>query len=43
MKGYKDNIEELTVKNSFFRKVLFTGPHSQLVLMSLKPGEDIYF
>ena len=41
MKGYKDNIEELTVKNSFFRKVLFTGPHSQLVLMSLKPGEDI--
>lgn len=41
MKGYKDNIEKLTVKNSYFRKVLFTGPNSQLVLMSLLPGEDI--
>lgn len=41
MKGYHANIEELTVKNSFFRQVLFTGYHSQLVLMSLKPGEEI--
>ena len=40
-KGYKDNIEKLTVENSNFRKVLYTGEHMQLVLMSLKPGEDI--
>lgn len=41
MTGFKDNIEKLTTENSFFRKVLFTAPHSQLVLMSLKPGEEI--
>lgn len=40
-KGYKDNIEKLTLENDNFRKVLYTAPHSQLVLMSLKPGEDI--
>lgn len=41
MKGYKDNIEKLTVENSNFRKVLYSGPHSQLVLMSLRPNEEI--
>ncbi len=41
MKGYHDNIEEVTIKNTDFRRVLYTGKHSQLVLMSLKPGEDI--
>ncbi len=40
-KGYKDNIENLSVANTDFRHVLYTGQHSQLVLMSLKPGEDI--
>lgn len=40
-KGYKDNIEKLTVENSDFRRVLYTGERTQLVLMSLKPGEDI--
>lgn len=41
MKGYFGKIEELTLGNSFFRQVLFTGQNSQLVLMSLKPGEEI--
>lgn len=41
MKGYIKNIEEETKNNSNFRKVLYTGKHSQLVVMSLKPGEDI--
>lgn len=41
MSGYHSDIEDLTTKNSNFRQVLFTAPHSQLVLMSLKPGEDI--
>jgi len=40
-KGYKDNIEKLTLENNDFRKVLYSGPHMQLVLMSLKPNEDI--
>lgn len=40
-KGYKDNIEKLTIENDNFRKVLYTGAHIQLVLMSLKPLEDI--
>ncbi|HNR52867.1 MAG TPA: cupin domain-containing protein [Candidatus Dojkabacteria bacterium] len=39
--GYIDNIEKETLENSNFRKVLFTGGHMQLVVMSLKPGEDI--
>lgn len=41
MKGFTTDIEEMTIQNSNFRKVLYTGKHSQLVLMSLKPGEDI--
>jgi mannose-6-phosphate isomerase-like protein (cupin superfamily) len=41
MSGYGTNIERATIENEFFRKVLFTGPHSQLVLMALRPGEDI--
>ena len=41
MKGYISNIEKETVENNNFRKVLYTGKHSQLVVMSLKPGEDI--
>ncbi len=41
MTGYVSNIEELTLKNSYFRQVLFTAPHSQLVLMCLRPGEEI--
>ncbi|HRH26941.1 MAG TPA: cupin domain-containing protein [Parcubacteria group bacterium] len=40
-KGYKNNIEELTTSNDSFRKVLYTGEQSQLVLMSLLPGEEI--
>lgn len=40
-KGYKGNIEEDTRENVNFRKVLYTGEYSQLVLMSLKPGQDI--
>lgn len=39
--GYTDNILDKTLENSNFRKVLFTGKHMQLVVMSLKPGEDI--
>ncbi|MSU45008.1 MAG: cupin domain-containing protein [Candidatus Zambryskibacteria bacterium] len=42
-KGYKDNIEKLTKENTNFRKVLYTGEESQLVLMSLFPGQDIGF
>jgi mannose-6-phosphate isomerase-like protein (cupin superfamily) len=41
MKGYNGNIEELTLQNDNFRKVLYTHTHSQLVLMSLQPNEDI--
>ena len=41
MSGYIANIEEKTEANNYFREVLFTAPHSQLVVMSLKPGEDI--
>ncbi|MFH1827009.1 MAG: cupin domain-containing protein [bacterium] len=41
MKGFLDNIEKLTLENTYFRKVLFTGQHSQLVLMSLAPNEEI--
>ncbi len=39
--GYTDNIEDRTLENSNFRKVLYTGKYMQLVVMSLKPGEDI--
>ena len=41
MKGYIANIEKETNDNKNFRKVLFTAPHSQLVVMSLLPGEEI--
>jgi len=41
MKGFVDNIEKLTKENNNFRKVLYTGRYSQLVLMSLAPGEEI--
>lgn len=41
MTGYVGNIENLTLSNTNFRQVLFTAPHSQLVLMSLQPNEDI--
>jgi len=40
-KGYKDNIERLTLANNNFRQVLYTAKYCQLVLMSLKPGEEI--
>ncbi len=41
MKGYTANIEKDTVANSSFRKVLYTGKHSQLVLMSIPPKGEI--
>ncbi|MFN0062497.1 MAG: cupin domain-containing protein [Myxococcaceae bacterium] len=41
MTGYVTNIEDMTLENTLFRQVLFTGPHVQLVVMALKPGEDI--
>ncbi len=41
MKGYVIHIEKETTKNSDFRRVLYTGKYSQLVLMSIKPGEEI--
>ncbi len=40
-KGYRDNIEELTLNNTDFRRVLYTGKNLQLVLMTLQPGEEI--
>jgi mannose-6-phosphate isomerase-like protein (cupin superfamily) len=41
MTGFIDDIEKAAKENSNFRKVLFTGPHSQLVLMCLNVGEEI--
>lgn len=41
MKGFKGNIEKATLENTDFRRVLYTSKHSQLVLMSLQPGEEI--
>jgi mannose-6-phosphate isomerase-like protein (cupin superfamily) len=41
MKGFVKNIEEIAVKNTDFRQVLYTANHSQLVIMALKPGEEI--
>lgn len=41
MAGYLTNIEKKSLENKYFREVLFTGPHSQLVVMSIEPGEDI--
>jgi mannose-6-phosphate isomerase-like protein (cupin superfamily) len=40
-KGYKQNIEKLTLENESFRKVLYTAEHCQLVAMSLLPNEEI--
>jgi mannose-6-phosphate isomerase-like protein (cupin superfamily) len=40
-KGHSVNIEDETIGNDNFRKVLYTGENTQLVLMSIKPGEDI--
>ena len=41
MNGYFAHIEPETLSNENFRKVLYTGKHSQLVVMSLLPGEEI--
>lgn len=41
MTGYVGSIEKQTLKNTYFRQVLFTGKHAQLVVMCLQPGEDI--
>ncbi|MFA5991175.1 MAG: cupin domain-containing protein [Candidatus Doudnabacteria bacterium] len=41
MTGYIANLEEITISNTDFRRVLYTGKHSQLVLMSLRAGEEI--
>ncbi|MCX6763264.1 MAG: cupin domain-containing protein [Candidatus Moranbacteria bacterium] len=40
-KGYKNNIEKITLENVNFRQVLYTAEHCQLVAMSLKPSEEI--
>ena len=41
MKGFITNIEDRTEVNNDFRRVLYTGPNLQLVVMSLQPGEEI--
>jgi mannose-6-phosphate isomerase-like protein (cupin superfamily) len=41
MKGFVEDIEELTEENKDYRRVLYTGKHLQLVVMSLEPGEEI--
>ncbi len=41
MKGFKTNIDKETVENQDFRRVLYTSKHCQLVLMTLKPNEEI--
>ena len=41
MKGFVKNIEEIAVANTDFRQVLYTAQYSQLVIMALKPGEEI--
>ena len=41
MAGYLVPIEKRTLTNEYFREVLFTGPHAQLVVMSLLPSEEI--
>jgi mannose-6-phosphate isomerase-like protein (cupin superfamily) len=40
-RGFCEDIEEATIANNDFRRVLYTGEHLQLVLMSLAPGEEI--
>ena len=41
MNGFITDIEKDTLDNSFFRRVLYTAKNSQLVVMALKPGEEI--
>jgi mannose-6-phosphate isomerase-like protein (cupin superfamily) len=41
MAGYRVDLETATLENGDFRRVLYTAPHSQLVLMTLQPGEEI--
>ena len=41
MKGFINNIEKITLENTNFRRVLYTGKNSQLVVMSLSQGEEI--
>lgn len=41
MKGYHDDIERQTTGNNDFRRVLYTGHHLQLVLMTIQPSEEI--
>lgn len=41
MNGFVGNIEELTLSNDFFRKVIFTAQHEQLVVMSIVPNGEI--
>jgi len=41
MKGYIVNIEKVTLENADYRRVLYTAKNSQLVLMSIHPGEEI--
>jgi mannose-6-phosphate isomerase-like protein (cupin superfamily) len=41
MKGFAQDIEQAAVENQDFRRVLYTAQHCQLVVMSLKPGEEI--
>jgi mannose-6-phosphate isomerase-like protein (cupin superfamily) len=41
MTGYVGPIEKQTLDNDYFRQVLFTGKHAQLVVMCLQPGEEI--
>jgi mannose-6-phosphate isomerase-like protein (cupin superfamily) len=41
MTSFTGNIKNLTLENDYFRKVLYTAQHCQLVVMSLKPSEDI--
>jgi mannose-6-phosphate isomerase-like protein (cupin superfamily) len=41
MKGFVKNIEEISIKNEYFRQVLYTAKNCQLVIMALKHGEDI--
>lgn len=41
MSGFSINIETKSLENPYFREVLYTAPHSQLVVMTLQPGEEI--
>ena len=43
MSGYSINLEEKTLQNENYREVLYTAPLSQLVVMSIAPGDEIGF